>query len=166
MIGIVNDIFSLIPFTATIGNTTYLVRDKVIFEKNYLQQLRYEGFRNAMERGERISFDDIEVTLPLITYTENTLTPEQDERLTIMNTFSSLPLDDARNYILHDIEPTHLEYTTRQLETKNKNLSNQVLSVMEVSATLYEEKEALKLQNLELMSAMADIYESMMGGAN
>ena len=152
-----NNVFALIRYTATIDDESYLVDDQERFEKHLLENLKRKAYNEARKENRRAKLDDITVLLPAITYTENSLTTEQQARLDYMNTFTGLTLDEVMNYVMNEVEPTSLEYVTRKLETENTTLSERLES-------LNEENQSLMAQNLEIMSVLADLYENMNTG--
>ena len=122
MIKQINKNFELVKYTATINGNATLVDSKEDFERQLREMETLNAEIEAMKQGLPFDRDSFEPTLPPIEYTENTLTEEQQERLDYINEFETITLDEAREYVVNNVEPT--SNTEYQLSVKDKQIDD------------------------------------------
>ena len=122
MIKQIGQTFELIKYTAIVNGNSQFVDSKEDFERNLTEHEIIKAESEAMEQGLPFNRDSFEPPLPPIEYTENTLTEEQQERLDYINEFETITLDEAREYVVNNVEPT--SNTEYQLSVKDKQIDD------------------------------------------
>lgn len=137
MIKQLDDNFELVKYTATIDGNTTLVDSKEDFERQLKEMETLNAEIDAMKQGLPFDRDSYEPTLLPTEYTENTLSEEQQERLNHINEFKTITLDEAREYVLNNVEPANnTEYQLfirdKQIEDLNSLVGDLLMQVVEI----------------------------------
>ncbi len=150
MIKQVGNTFELVAHSAVVDGVTYLVDNKEDFERMLREQIIMTAEMDALSEGQPFDRENFQVTLPAISYTDNTLTAEQEARLVEINTYNTITLDEARDYVVDNVTP---EFNS---EFKIKTLTQQ----LEAKSL---EVESLQVLNRQSLLAIAEVYEILAG---
>ena len=137
MIKQINQTFDLVKYTAIVNGVSQFVDSKEDFEKHLTELEIIDAESEAMEQGLPFDRDSFEPTLPPIEYTENTLTEEQQERLNYINEFETITLDEARDYVMNNVEPANnteyqLSAKDKQIEDLNSLVGDLLMQIVEI----------------------------------
>lgn len=133
----VGETFGLIRYTAIVNGDSQFIDSKEDFE-NLLVELETEKAETeAIKQGLPFDRNSFVPTLPPIEYTENTLSEEQQKRLDYINEFETITLDEAKEYVLNNIEPANnTEYQLlvrdKQIDDLNSLVGDLLMQIVEI----------------------------------
>lgn len=135
-----NDTFKVFPFVAEFDSEIHYIDDKEEFEKGLLRKIRMDKIIDGTY------IEDEVLNLPTITYSDFSLSDEQQARFDEITTYSTVTLDDVSDYVFNGL--------TKNMEF---NLNREINSLKDKNTSLEEENTSLKNDMANILMYIASI---------